>query len=94
MSNDNKKKGMKNEDRVQKTLNSGSLWMDKGDLKSDEYVIECKFTEQKGFRVTTKILEKLWNESMDANKMPMLTISIEEDNCRCYLICHVEREAR
>ena len=85
---------MKNEDRVQKTLNSGSLWMSKGDLQSDEYVIECKFTEKKGFRISTKILEKLWNEALDANKMPLLTISIEEEKCRWNLVCHVEKEIR
>jgi hypothetical protein len=70
--NVSKKKGSKFEDKVQKCINSGSLWFDKGDLKTEDYLIESKFTEKKAFRITTKILQKLWEEALDRNKLPAL----------------------
>ena len=75
----NKVKGQKFESLVQKTLNSGSLWFDKGDLRTEDYLIECKYTDKKGFRITTKILEKLWNEALERNKLPALTIGISDE---------------
>jgi len=92
----NKRKGQEFENKVQKTLNSGSLWFDKGDLKTDDYIIECKFTEKKGFRITTKLLQKLWEEALNACKLPFLTIGIEDEDekCRWLLKVKIEREAK
>ena len=75
----NKLKGQKFESDVQKTLNSGSLWFSKGDLQTQDYLIECKFTTKKGFRITTKILEKIFNEAFEQNKLPALVIGIQDD---------------
>lgn len=90
----NKRRGQAFENKVQKTLNSGSLWFDKGDLKTEDYVIECKFTEKKGFRVTTALLKKLWEESLDANKLPMLVIGIEDEDKRWMLHVNIEQEKK
>jgi len=75
----NKEKGLKFESLVQKTINSGQLWFDKGDLKIGDYLIECKMTDQKGYRITTKLLRKLWDEALTANKLPALVIGIQDD---------------
>ena len=75
----NKKKGNDFENKVSKTINSGSLWFDKGDLKVGDYLIECKMTDQKGYRITTKLLKKLWDESLTANKLPALIIGIRDE---------------
>ena len=75
-----KKKGKDFEKLVQKCLNSGSLWFDKGDLKTEDFLIECKTTKKKSFRITTKILRKIWNDALDRNKLPKLVIGIEEDD--------------
>ncbi len=64
--------------KINKTINSGSLWFDKGDMKTNEYVIEAKFTEKKGFRITLIMLKKLWKEAMEANKLPALVIGIQD----------------
>ena len=88
----NKKKGMDYEQKVQKTLSSGSLWFNKGDLQTDNYVIECKFTEQKGFRISTKILKKLWEEALDANKLPLLMIGIKDEDCKWMMKVEINRE--
>jgi hypothetical protein len=90
--NNNKRKGMKFESLVQKTINSGALSFDKGDLKNDEYVIECKFTEKKGYRITTKLLDKLWDEALDSNKLPKLIVGIEDGKHRWMLNVSIERE--
>ena len=74
-----KVKGQKFESLVQKTINSGQLWFDKGDLKVGDYLIECKKTDQKGFRITTKLLRKLWDEALTANKLPALVIGIQDE---------------
>lgn len=88
-----KNKGRKFEDKVQKTINSGAFWFDKGDLKSDEYFIECKYTEKKGFRITTKMLEKLWNDALDSNKLPVIVIGIKNGNQKFVLKGKLEKEA-
>jgi len=75
----NKIKGQKFEDLVQKTLNSGSLWFDKGDLRTQDYLIECKYTDKKGFRISNKILKKLWDEALERNKLPALVIGITDE---------------
>ena len=75
----NKVKGQKFESLVQKTINSGQLWFDKGDLKVGDYLIECKVTDQKGYRINTKMLKKLWDEALTANKLPALVIGIQDD---------------
>ena len=69
-------KGSKFEDLVKKTINSGSLWFDKGDLKTDNYLIECKTTDKKGFRITHKLLKKIWDEALNANKLPAMIVGI------------------
>jgi len=75
----NKIKGQKFESLVQKTINSGQLWFSKGDLSTDEHLIECKMTDQKGYRITTKTLKKLWDEALTANKLPALVIGITDE---------------
>ncbi len=76
----NKKLGSSFEAKVQKAINSGALWFSKSDLTTDNFAIECKYTEKKGFRITTKMLRKLWEEAYDQNKRPKLVIGIKDEN--------------
>ena len=75
----NKVKGTKFENQVKNSLNSGALWFDKSDISSATESIECKVTDKKGFRITTKILEKLWSEALSHNKEPFLVIGIKRN---------------
>lgn len=86
-----KKIGQEFERKVQKTINSGQLWLDKGDLKTEDYLIECKTTEKKSYRITTKLLQKLWNEAFEANKLPMLIIGLKDENCKWMLKVEINR---
>jgi len=71
-----KRQGQKAEKRVKRTLNSGALWFDKGDLKTSKYLIEVKHTNKKGFRITDKLLRKLIDEAYSVHKEPLLIIYI------------------
>jgi len=68
------------------------LWFSKGDLQTKDYVIECKFTEKKGYRISTKLLKKLWGEALDANKLPLLMIGIKDEDCKWMLKVEINRE--
>ena len=94
MKKSNKEKGQDFENKCQKTINSGALWFNKGDLKTEDYVIDCKYTDKKGFRISTKILEKIWNEALDANKLPMLIIGIKDENINWTIKCEIQKEIR
>jgi len=88
-----KNKGRKFEKECQQTINSGAFF-DKGDLKTEDYVIECKFTEKKGFRISTKILEKIWGEALDANKLPLLIIGIKDGTVQYRLTVQINKEIK
>jgi len=90
--NKNKIIGGEFEERVFKTIASGVLCFQKGDIQTKDYVCELKFTEQKGFRITTKILEKLWNQALDSSKLPMLVIGIKNDKYIWKLTCQITKE--
>lgn len=81
-------KGLKFENKVQKTIRSGGLWFQKQDLHMEDFCIEVKFTDKKSFRISNKILEKLWNEALEINKEPLLTIGIRRNEDEIfYLDC-------
>ncbi len=73
-----KDKGNKFEKKVQRAINSGSLWFDKGDLSTKEYLIDCKKTDKLSYRITAETLQKIWNEALESNKLPALVIGIQD----------------
>ena len=89
-----KKKGSKFEEKVQKCLNSGALWFDKCDLKTEDHAIEVKYTEKKSFSITKKILNKLWDEAFERNKLPALIIGIKDENFNWVIKCQIEKEKK
>jgi len=82
----NRKKGNKFEDKVQKAINSGAIWFSKGDLRDEDRYIECKYTDKKGFRISTKLLEKVWNEALSSQQEPFLVIGIRKDKRNVFVI--------
>lgn len=77
MEKNSKKKGIAFENQFIKTINSGAFFRD-ADAGSDNHVLEIKYREGKGFNITTKILQKVWDEAFDNNKLPMLGIGIKD----------------
>ena len=90
-----KKKGSKFEEKVKRTLGSGNLWFSPLDLHSDTHFIECKFTDQKGYRVSRDLLEKIWNQSFSFNKEPFLVLGIKRNDKEYFLLqCSINIEKR
>jgi hypothetical protein len=88
-----KNKGRKFEEECQKTINSGAFFKDH-DLSTDQYCVECKFTEKKGFKITTAILDKLWEDAFSANKLPLLLVGIKDRNIQYNLRITINKEIK
>lgn len=89
----NKKKGQKFENKTQKSIQSGALWFSPLDLETTDYIIECKFTEKKGYRVSLDLLEKTWGEALDMNKLPRLIIGIKRNDNETFILnCDISIE--
>jgi len=86
-------KGRKFESKIHKTIGSGSLWFDKGDLKDENNTVECKYTDKKGFALTLKVLEKLWSQALTAQREPRLVIGIKRNDREMFVVaCNVRLE--
>ena len=77
-----------------KTINSGAFFHD-ADASSKSHSLEIKGTRKgKGFRITTKMLEKIWEEAFDNNKFPMFGIVIENEKDIWALKIEINRKRR
>lgn len=88
-----KNKGRQAEEKFIKTINSGAFYQ-KGDAISDDHCLEIKFTEKKSFRLSTDLLEKIRNEALDQNKLPLFGIIIEQPNERWILKIDMIKESK
>ena len=66
-----------------RTPRSGGLWGFKGDIKSDKFLIESKQTEKKSYSVTQKLLQKLWNEAILEQRIPILSVELGDGKSLC-----------
>lgn len=80
-----KRRSQKQEKDVAKSLNantalaSGALWFQKGDVRNDKFLIECKTTKKNYYRVTTKVWEKIEDEAIrDGMRIPLLIVDLED----------------
>lgn len=65
---------------------SGSQTFAKGDVKNSRVLIENKFTEKDGFRITKRLLKKIEAEAAESNaegRIPILRIDF---GSRCYYV--------
>lgn len=80
-----KKKSAKQEKRTSKefggivTPASGAMWSAKGDVRTDNYLIENKYTDSDSYKLELKILDKIGMEALkDDFRVPVLQIDIQE----------------
>lgn len=92
-----KKKSQLQEKSVAKDLNaktviaSGALWGSKGDVRHDEFLVECKTTEKSFYSLTMKVWEKIEKEAVrDGLRIPLMCIDINngEDRYAVFLEKH------
>jgi hypothetical protein len=86
MRSEGQKQSKKHEARLAKkfdgkrTAASGAFWNRKGDVRTDELLIEHKWTGKASFTVKATVLEKIVNEAILDSRMPVLGISLNNEN--------------
>ena len=92
-----KKKSQLQEKSVAKDLNaktvvaSGALWGSKGDVRHDEFLVECKTTEKPYYSLTMKVWEKIEKEAVrDGLRIPLMCVDTNngEDRYAVFLEKH------
>ena len=64
----------------QRTAASGAFWSRKGDVRSTELLIEHKWTGKSSFTLKAAVLEKIVKEAILETRMPVLGISLNNNN--------------
>ena len=86
MRSEGQKQSKKHEVRLAKKVNgqrsagSGAFWSRKGDVRSSDLLIEHKWTGKASFTVKAAVLEKIVNEAILDSRMPVLGVSLNENN--------------
>jgi len=65
-------KSIKREKAAVRTINSGATHFDKGDIRTEECLIEHKMTEKKSIIVQLDVVEKIFKEATITGKIPIL----------------------
>lgn len=80
------RESQKHEARLAETIDgkrnagSGAFWSRKGDVRSDDLLIEHKWTGKTSFTVKAAVLEKIVKEAILESRMPVLGISLNNEN--------------
>ena len=84
-----KKKSQLQEKSVAKDLDaktvvaSGALWGSKGDVRHDEFLVECKTTEKPYYSLTMKVWEKIEKEAVrDGLRIPLMCVDLNDGKDR------------
>lgn len=84
-----KKKSQLQEKSVAKDLDaktviaSGALWGSKGDVRHEEFLVECKTTEKHSYSLTMKVWEKIEKEAIkDGLRVPLMCVDTEDGEYR------------
>lgn len=86
MKSEGQKQSQKHEKRLAKVVGgsvnaaSGAFWSRKGDVRSDDLLIEHKWTGKKSFSLKAEVLEKIVLEAIVDSRMPVLGISLNNKN--------------
>ena len=80
------KESKKHEKRLAKKIGgtrnaaSGALWARKGDVRSDDLLIEHKWTGKKQFTIKSDVLKKNVREAILEGRMPILGIHLDGED--------------
>lgn len=86
MRSEGQKQSRKHEDRLAKKIGgsrnaaSGAFWSRKGDVRSDDLLIEHKWTGKTQFTVKAVELEKIVKEAILDSRMPVLGFHLNGEN--------------
>jgi len=86
LKSEGQKQSQKHENRLAKkvggTVNaaSGALWSRKGDVRSDDLLIEHKWTGKKQTTIKSDVLKKITREAILDGRVPVLGIHLDGEN--------------
>ena len=86
MKSEGQKKSRKHENRLAKriggkrTAASGAFWSRKGDVRSDDLLIEHKYTGKKQTTIKSDVLKKIMREAILDGRTPVLGIHLDGEN--------------
>jgi hypothetical protein len=86
MKSEGQKQSLKHEKRLEKTLGgkrsaaSGAFWSRKGDVRTDDLLIEHKWTGKKTVTIKSEVLKKITKEAILDSRTPVLGIHLDGDN--------------
>ena len=86
MKSEGQKQSQKHEKRIAKavggktTAASGAFWSRKGDIRSDDLLIEHKWTGKKTKTIKAEELEKITTEAIIDGRTPVFGISLNNKN--------------
>lgn len=89
MKTEGQKQSQKHEKRIAKKIGgktmaaSGAFWSHKGDVRSDLYLVEHKYTSKKSFTIKSEVLEKISTEAILDGRTPVFAFHL---NGRDYMI--------
>jgi len=55
---------------------SGGLWFMPGDVRTEEFLIDCKTTDKNSFSVTSRMWKKIYSEALKCRKLPCLSVQL------------------
>ena len=86
MKSEGQKQSLKHEKRLEKALGgqrsagSGAFWSRKGDVRTNDFLIEHKWTGKKSFTLKSDVLEKIVMEAIVDGRTPVLGVSLNGKN--------------
>lgn len=61
----------------QRTAASGAFWSRKGDVRSDDLLVEHKYTAKKSISITSSVLNKIRTEAIMDGRTPVLAFHLD-----------------
>ena len=86
MKSEGQKQSLKHEKRLAKAIGgsrnaaSGAFWSRKGDVRSDDLLIEYKWTGKKSFSLKSDVLKKIVREAILDGRVPVLGVHLDGEN--------------
>ena len=86
MKSEGQKQSRKHEDRLAKAIGgsrtaaSGAFWSRKGDVRSEELLIEHKWTGKKSKTIQSTELKKITNEAIMDGRMPVFGMHLDGED--------------
>lgn len=86
MRSEGQKQSRKHEDRLAKAIGgsrtaaSGAFWSRKGDVRSEELLIEHKWTGKKSKTIQSSELKKITNEAIMDGRMPVFGMHLDGED--------------